>query len=58
MKLAVFGKESLDELEQMTVELFSDIQNKHVIVPKWSDSIYLEQQVMISFYFLKKVTLS
>lgn len=52
MKLAVFGKESLDELEELTVELFSGIQNKAVEVPKWSDEIYLEDQKAIKVYIV------
>lgn len=52
MKLAIFGKESLDELEEMAVELFTEIQNKNVDVPKWSDSIYLEDQKAIKLFIV------
>lgn len=44
MNLAIFGKESLDELEEMTLKYFSDIENKNVEVPKWSEKIYLDDQ--------------
>lgn len=44
MNLAIFGKESLDELEVLTVKYFSDIENKSVEVPRWSDKIYLDDQ--------------
>ncbi|XP_065170967.1 insulin-degrading enzyme isoform X2 [Atheta coriaria] len=35
MSLAVLGKESLDELEAMVVELFADVENKNVEAPSW-----------------------
>ncbi|CRK98493.1 CLUMA_CG011850, isoform A, partial [Clunio marinus] len=47
MNLAIFGKESLDELEKMTLKYFSDVEDKNVEVPKWSDEIYLEDQKAI-----------
>lgn len=47
MNLAIFGKESLDELEDMTLKYFSEIENKIVEVPKWSDDIYLDDQKAI-----------
>lgn len=37
MSLAIFGKESLDELEEMTIKYFSPIENKSVKVPRWSE---------------------
>ena len=33
MSLAVFGRESLDELAEMIVPLFSQVENKHIPVP-------------------------
>lgn len=47
MSLCIFGKESIDELEEMTLKYFSDIENKSVVVPKWSDKIYLDDQKAI-----------
>ena len=44
MVVAIFGKESLDELEQMTLKHFAPIKNKDVVLPKWSDEIYLKEQ--------------
>lgn len=44
MSLAVFGKESLDDLEEMVLRYFSTIENKNVELPKWSDKIYLDDQ--------------
>ncbi|XP_050730176.1 insulin-degrading enzyme-like isoform X1 [Eriocheir sinensis] len=35
MALAVLGKESLDELEEMVLGLFSEVENKSVTVPEW-----------------------
>lgn len=47
MSLAIFGKESLDELEEVTIKYFSDIENKNVELPKWSDKVYLDDQKAI-----------
>jgi len=44
MNLAIFGKESLDELEEMTMKYFSNIENKNVELPKFGDKIYLDEQ--------------
>lgn len=52
MSLAIFGKESLDELESMALKYFSEIENKNVKVPEWSDKIYLEDQQMTKTYIL------
>lgn len=45
--LAILGKESLDELEEMTLKHFSAIENKYVELPKWSDNVYLDDQTAI-----------
>lgn len=45
MSLAVFGKESLDELESMVVQMFSDIENKNVESPSWKDLPYDHEQL-------------
>lgn len=47
MSLAIFGKESLDELEEMTIKHFADIENKNVETPKWDDKVYLDDQQTI-----------
>lgn len=47
MSLAIFGKESLDELEAMTLKYFADIENKNVELPKWNDKVYLDDQKTI-----------
>ncbi|XP_055592583.1 insulin-degrading enzyme [Uranotaenia lowii] len=45
MSLAVFGKESLDELEEMVVKMFSQIENKNVTSPRWKDMPFSEKQL-------------
>ncbi|XP_066956310.1 insulin-degrading enzyme [Macrobrachium rosenbergii] len=36
MSLVVLGKESLDELQGMVIDLFSGVVNKNVTVPEWT----------------------
>ncbi|KAJ6645539.1 Insulin-degrading enzyme [Pseudolycoriella hygida] len=43
MSLAVFGKESLDDLEKMVVSKFSGIVNKNIEAPRWERSPYLPE---------------
>lgn len=50
MTLAIFGKESLDELEELTLKYFSEIENKNVKLPEWSDKVYLEDQQRVRTY--------
>lgn len=45
MSLAVFGKESLDDLESMVVGMFSEIENKNVTSPEWKDLPYKNDQL-------------
>ncbi|XP_064631223.1 insulin-degrading enzyme-like isoform X2 [Lineus longissimus] len=40
MALAVLGKESLDDLTEMVVNLFSQVENKNLEVPEWKDHPY------------------
>ncbi|XP_036670582.3 insulin-degrading enzyme isoform X1 [Drosophila suzukii] len=44
MCLAIIGKESLDELEGMVLEKFSEIENKNVAVPDWPRHPYAEER--------------
>lgn len=44
MSLAVYGKETLDELETMVVSKFSGIVNKNVVAPRWNDAPFLTDQ--------------
>ena len=43
MSLAVLGKESLDDLEEMVVALFQNVENKNVTAPSWSQHPYLPE---------------
>ncbi|XP_077297857.1 insulin-degrading enzyme-like isoform X2 [Arctopsyche grandis] len=43
MSLAIFGKESLDDLEKMTVDMFSEIEDKDVTMPSWPQHPYSEE---------------
>lgn len=45
MKLAVLGKESLDELESWVVELFSEVKNKALPRLRWDEAIYGADEV-------------
>lgn len=45
MCLAVLGKESLDELEQIIVEKFSPIENKEIEAPIWNNRPYLPEKL-------------
>lgn len=45
MSLAVFGKESLDDLEEMVVNMFSDIENKNVVSPSWKELPFSDDQL-------------
>lgn len=44
MALAVLGKESLDELETMVINLFTEVENKNVTVPEWSSHPFGQEQ--------------
>lgn len=50
MALSVLGKESLDELEKMVVKLFSDIENKKIEAPKWTEHPFDERQFKSKWY--------
>jgi insulysin len=52
MTLAIFGKESLDELEALAVKYFSGIENKNVELPKWSDDLYNDDQKNTKTYIV------
>ncbi|CAG0886100.1 unnamed protein product [Darwinula stevensoni] len=45
MTLCVLGKESLEELEERVVELFSGVKNKDIQAPEWLDHPYKEPQL-------------
>lgn len=50
MTLAILGKESLDDLEKMTVSLFSDVVNKNVEKPEWNDHPFGPEQLGMKGY--------
>lgn len=52
MTLAIFGKESLDELEELVIKYFSGIENKNVQLPVWSDKVYLDEQKMTKTFIV------
>ncbi|XP_066587176.1 insulin-degrading enzyme isoform X2 [Prorops nasuta] len=43
MSLCILGKETLDELEEMVVDKFQDVENKEIEAPKWSDHPFTEE---------------
>ncbi|XP_067656756.1 insulin-degrading enzyme-like [Haliotis asinina] len=45
MQLCVVGQESLDELSEMTVTLFSGVENKNVQIPEWLEHPYQADQL-------------
>lgn len=45
MSLAVFGRESLDELETIVVRMFSDIENKNITSPTWNQLPFSEEHL-------------
>ncbi|XP_058128643.1 insulin-degrading enzyme [Anopheles coustani] len=52
MSLAVFGKESLDDLERIVIQMFSQIENKNVKAPSWPDMPYDEDQLGTKTYII------
>ncbi|XP_033611295.1 insulin-degrading enzyme-like [Cryptotermes secundus] len=52
MALAVLGKESLDELETMAVTLFSDVKNKNVTAPTWTEHPFGPEQLQMKGYIV------
>ncbi|XP_046368976.2 insulin-degrading enzyme-like [Haliotis rufescens] len=45
MQLCVVGQESLDELSEMTVRLFSGVENKNIQIPEWPEHPYQVEQL-------------
>ncbi|KAI4457938.1 nardilysin [Holotrichia oblita] len=52
MSLAVLGKESLDELENIVVELFSEVENKDVEAPQWNEYPFGKEQLKTCTYMV------
>ncbi|KAF5280052.1 hypothetical protein FQA39_LY18167 [Lamprigera yunnana] len=45
MALAILGKESLDELEEIVVTLFSGVKDKNVTAPSWDEHPFTKEQL-------------
>uniref|UniRef100_A0A1S4H4P4 Insulin-degrading enzyme n=1 Tax=Anopheles gambiae TaxID=7165 RepID=A0A1S4H4P4_ANOGA len=52
MSLAVFGQESLDDLEALVIKFFSQIENKQVVAPRWPDMPYGDDQLNTKTYII------
>ncbi|XP_017766941.1 PREDICTED: insulin-degrading enzyme [Eufriesea mexicana] len=52
MALCVLGKESLDELEKMVIELFSQVKNKEIAIPTWPQHPFNEQHFQHKWYIV------
>lgn len=53
MNLAVVGKNSLDELEEMVKTYFlNGIENKNVELPVWSDKLFINEHMMTKTYIV------
>ncbi|GLH05411.1 SFRICE_018075 [Gryllus bimaculatus] len=50
MSLCIIGKESLDDLQEMAVSMFSNVKNKTVKVPYWPEHPFGPEQVKIKGY--------
>lgn len=55
MKLAMLGKEGLDELQSWVEELFADVQNKVLPKLRWDDVPLYEQEQLGTQIFVKPV---
>lgn len=52
MALCVLGKESLDDLQNMVVELFSQVENKKIEVPVWPQHPFNEEHFQTKWYIV------
>jgi insulysin len=43
MRLAVYGRQPLEELQSMVSELFSEVPNQHLQVPSFPGDLYLDE---------------
>ncbi|CAL7937409.1 unnamed protein product [Xylocopa violacea] len=50
MVLCVLGKESLNELEEMVVELFSKVENRDIEAPVWTQHPFNEEHFQNKWY--------
>ncbi|XP_011065104.1 PREDICTED: insulin-degrading enzyme-like [Acromyrmex echinatior] len=54
MSLSVLGKESLDELENMVVDLFCEVRNKEIQVPTWPEHPFKDEHFRTMWYIVPK----
>ena len=47
MTLCVLGRQSVEELKQIVVDMFSEIVNKNVEIPRYSEGPYLEEHLKV-----------
>ncbi|XP_077261361.1 insulin-degrading enzyme-like isoform X1 [Temnothorax americanus] len=52
MSLCVLGKESLDELENMVVDLFCEVRNKEIQVPTWPEHPFKDEHFRTIWYIV------
>ncbi|XP_025073712.1 insulin-degrading enzyme-like [Pogonomyrmex barbatus] len=52
MSLCVLGKESLDELENMVVDLFCEVRNKEVETPVWPEHPFKDEHFRTIWYIV------
>nr|XP_031836448.1 insulin-degrading enzyme isoform X1 [Nomia melanderi] len=52
MALCILGKESLDELEEIVLKLFSQIKNKEIEIPVWTEHPFSEQDFQTKWYIV------
>lgn len=50
MALSVLGKESLDDLEKMIVQMFANVENKNVKAPEWTEHPFNEEHFKCKWY--------
>ena len=55
MKLVVLGRESLEELEDWVVDLFSNVKNKDLPQNRWDDQVALTKDELTTEIFAKPV---
>uniref|UniRef100_A0A1I8Q5M0 Insulin-degrading enzyme n=1 Tax=Stomoxys calcitrans TaxID=35570 RepID=A0A1I8Q5M0_STOCA len=63
MSLAVIGKDSLEELEEMVLQKFAEIENKSVQIPNWprqpyDDNQYGQKVLIVPVKDLRSITIS
>ncbi|KAG5331760.1 IDE enzyme, partial [Acromyrmex charruanus] len=54
ISLSVLGKESLDELENMVVDLFCEVRNKEIEVPTWPEHPFKDEHFRTMWYIVPK----